>query len=232
MKDNPIIIGGMGGSGTSAFAHMMVQGGVYTGVWMNSTLDTGGVFFDRIGKCMMKEDENGMLTNMRMFLFIFFPRQPEPWGFKSPLSYLLIPELNKVFPNMRFVHVIRDGCAMAFPNTNHPCTKEDGLHQGVERYGRKFLSCEEMELDPAQKNALYWARTNLKALEDVASLDGRGITVKYEDLVEDPVKMADMLQEHTGTIWHPGGIRTSNAYVHRGKELPEMASARATFGYV
>jgi hypothetical protein len=53
------------------------------------------------------------------------------WGWKQPRSTLLLPFLDRVLPNLRFMHLIRDGRDMAY-SANRTVTELHGAAHRVE----------------------------------------------------------------------------------------------------
>lgn len=88
------------------------------------------------------------------------------WGDKTPSFFRMIPEISKIFPNAKFIHIIRDGRDL-------------------------FLSWR--KIDPTKKNisvvALEWLYKVKKANDDLNRFcKDRFISIRYEDLVQDPEK--------------------------------------------
>ena len=85
------------------------------------------------------------------------------WGDKTPRYVEHIPFLARLFPDSRFIHLIRDGRNVALSYANVP-------------FGPKNVA----------KAAALWAERVQKGCTDGRSLDGgRYLEIRYEDLVED-----------------------------------------------
>lgn len=85
------------------------------------------------------------------------------WGDKTPRYVLNIPELAELFPESRFIHLIRDGRDVALSYADVP-------------FGPKNVA----------KAAELWANRVAKGLRDGRSLErGRYIEVLYTDLVSE-----------------------------------------------
>lgn len=85
------------------------------------------------------------------------------WGDKTPRYVLNIPELAALFPNGRFIHLIRDGRDVALSYADVP-------------FGPTNVA----------KAAELWANRVAKGLRDGRELErGRYIEIMYSDLVED-----------------------------------------------
>lgn len=83
------------------------------------------------------------------------------WGEKTPRYFRIIPELAKIFPDARFIHLVRDGRDVA-----------------KSFYDRKWLDgC-------LHRNTAEWMKATDAVLRDSSQLgDNRFLEVRYEDLV-------------------------------------------------
>ena len=86
------------------------------------------------------------------------------WGDKTPSFFRMIPTLKKLFPNARFIHIVRDGRDL-------------------------YLSWR--KVDPSKNNitmiALEWVYKVKKAQSALLAIEPeRSLQIKYEDLVNSP----------------------------------------------
>ena len=81
---------------------------------------------------------------------------------KNPVYYYYLPQLEKIFPEARFIHLVRD------------------YRANIASYKRVFNPKRSVDL------AYRWVRTNMRIEERKAELKDRYITVKYETLVSEP----------------------------------------------
>jgi hypothetical protein len=104
---------------------------------------------------------------IRRTFALYAERKGKPrYGDKTPLFIMRIDELSKMFPEARFVHVIRDGRDVA-------------------------LSIHEMAWGPSRMPALaaFWAQRIRKGWSAGRALGAhRYMELRYEDLVEDPAR--------------------------------------------
>lgn len=55
------------------------------------------------------------------------------WGFKAPVSMLMVPAFNEVVPQgVKFLHVVRDGRDISFSGNQSPVNKFYATHYNVE----------------------------------------------------------------------------------------------------
>ena len=85
------------------------------------------------------------------------------WGWKEPNTYVLISELLKRYPKMKYIHVMRNGLDMAFsPNFNQ----------------LKFWT----NLKPTASNSLHmWVKVHKRLFEIQLKYPNNIMIIKYED---------------------------------------------------
>ena len=105
---------------------------------------------------------------------------------KTPLYYLIVDELAKVFPDSRFVFLLRN------PVWNLASTAEAWFEGNCLAIGRH---------SPVARSLL----DGPKALADaIDSIGNRGITIRYEDLVRDPESSLRGISSHLGVAYESG----------------------------
>jgi hypothetical protein len=187
---SPLVIGGTGGSGTRIVTRLVRLGGRYMGSDRNASEDAmpfarfdweWGVRYLASGEspAMVRAFEDAVAEHLAS--------RPDggAWGWKHPHSYLLLPFLGERLPEVRFIHVIRDGRDIA--------TSEN--QQQARHYGPLLGRPDEPE---EVRSAAWWAWANLRAREHGESLGGRYLLVRLEDLCADPVAQARRIDEFTG----------------------------------
>lgn len=153
----PVVIGGLGGSGTRLVVSLLRDMGVSFGGEMNESLDNlwFSLLFVRRSILLKSDEELNKLawlfansmrhgakvsTDLRSMLveacnshrdpvlsaadleearssLLAAPtvdRRHEHWGWKQPNTHILLPVLDQLFPQMKFVYVVRNGLDMAF----------------------------------------------------------------------------------------------------------------------
>jgi Sulfotransferase family len=126
-------------------------------------------------------------------------------GNKTPAYIRRMLDLHALWPEAKFVHIIRDGRDVCLSILNWK--KADHI---VGRYAS-------WEEDPVSTTALWWERKVRKAREDGAAL-GPALyhETLYEDLVEDPERECNRLCEFLGVPYDDAMIR-----FHEGRERVE-----------
>ena len=119
------------------------------------------------------------------------------WGDKTPRYIEHIPFLARLFPDSRFIHLIRDGRNVALSYADVP-------------FGPKTVA----------KAARLWAHRVSCGLRDGRALEaGRYIEIRYEDLVEDAAGEAKDICEFLDVTFDPGMLdhtqRTRDAVLPR-----------------
>jgi hypothetical protein len=191
----PIVVGGNGHSGTRVFSEILNLGGVSTGIMhltkRKSSEDLRIIdLLDRwvspyVYGTLSREDMDRMKKAFSRRLRLYFPLRGRPWGFKNPRTMLILPFLDELLPNTRFIHVIRDGRDISLGN----------LFVTSNRYLDAFLADEEKQLPPEEKMILFWGRSNQRAMEyGTKHMAGRYLMMRLEDLCTDAIsRSAELL---------------------------------------
>jgi len=100
---------------------------------------------------------------------------------KFPRNSIRIPLLNNVFPNSKFIHIIRDGRAVI--NSMLQRSKENPS----EFFGIPLKNSENMNLSPIKKHAIQWEEVIKEVRSSAVYLNkNQFLEVKYESLINDP----------------------------------------------
>ncbi|MFK7896703.1 MAG: sulfotransferase [Myxococcota bacterium] len=181
----PVVVGALGGSGTRAIVELLVQSGVFMGGAQDpdrrDSLFIRSFFkehFDRLAN-----DPSHDTAEMRADLYrvirahrVGISEEGAAWGWKNPRSVWTLPFLARVYPGMRFIHLVRDGRDMALSRN----------HFLLNRHGRAILG-PDWEGDVLRDQFHLWALANERAAKAGAELLGeRALIVRYEDLCADP----------------------------------------------
>ncbi len=181
LDDSPLFVGGVGGSGTRVVCSMAIDAGYFMGGNLNDSLDSldfQPFYDDNIRKYLEQKHSLDFQTELKqIFLECVLKNNAHinspNWGAKNPRFILVLPFLFSLYPNMKFIHVIRDGRDMAFStNQNQP-----------RLYGDIFVK-DLLPTDPLF-NLRYWCIVNQSALEYCESnLRDNYFRVRYEDILE------------------------------------------------
>ena len=152
-------------------------------------------FFARVGRVLSKEDLGSGVekTSWRsIFEFILKSYAPEGrsenfiWGEKTPAYLLHMPLLKELYPEARFLHVIRDP-----RDHSHSCKKV---------FGKSLLRAAEV-----------WREEVNAARVDSLQLGADYMEVFYESLLIDPEKVLSNVCEFLGCAFVPSMTRLTRA---------------------
>lgn len=185
-SSSPLIIGGVGGSGTRVLTQLVIDGDYFMGTNLNKALDSldfKPIFHFWIKKYLVENP----LTNSQQNLMndVFYDclskhlskkqTSQENWGVKNPRFCLILPFLYNLFPKLKYIHVIRDGRDMAFSsNQNQP-----------RLYGDVF--CGKSDKITPNYSLNYWSKVNLMVFDYASSKFRKNfLLIRFEDLVQNP----------------------------------------------
>lgn len=200
----PIVVGGVGGSGTRVIAALLRGAGVFIGDELNDALDNmrltalfpstrqrlralaanqrppGKACADYILK-FDDDIEQFFRDRMRAFereMLSAFERQTEcraAWGWKGPPSFNFLELFQRHLGPFRYIHVVRHGVDMAFSSNQNQV-----VNWGW-RYG--------LAPDPSPANALrYWVCANRQAVFDARRLGIDVLVINFDHMCADPMR--------------------------------------------
>jgi Sulfotransferase family len=189
IRNDPLVIGALGGSGTRVVVRIARRGGFFMGSALNSWEDSEplGEYYDAWLSRNLKRAGGFSATEQRLAETAL--RQSvdrhlkdlvtaAPWGIKVPRTILMLPFWVKVMPNLKFLHLIRNGLDMAFSG---PASYQ------VDTYGDLVLAPEEQGYAGPRKAMAYWQRVNQEAAHyGKRNLGSRYLAMRFEDLCADP----------------------------------------------
>lgn len=110
-------------------------------------------------------------------LRLLIPICSRPWGFKNPRAMFVLPFYHEMFPELRFIHVIRDGRDMCFGN---PFVDSPTLWSFVSEDESARLSKEELMIK-------FWGESNRRVRQyGETTLKNRYLLNRFEDLCNYP----------------------------------------------
>ncbi|WP_205743074.1 sulfotransferase [Halioglobus maricola] len=224
---SPIVIGGLGGSGTRLVVTLLRKMGVHFGGELNESLDNlwFTLLFLRRSLLLKSDDEveklcwlfaNGMRhgvelsDELRSLLdeasaldrgpvvpfehlqrardtLLRSPthdRRHEHWGWKEPNSHILLPHLDRCFPEMKYVYVVRNGLDMAF---------SDNQNQLKYFWGELML---DQPFEPGPEAALrYWVASHKRMQGFRKRMGHRLHFLSFDRLCADPEGELEALRE-------------------------------------
>ena len=235
----PLIIGATGGSGTRVVARIAQRAGYNLGTHVNEANDALAFrpFHDRwINHFLGMEDHDAgsgdgipdrMANDFKAALAHHLDSpsaEVARWGWKAPRSIYLLPFLYAQFPDLRFIHVLRDGRDMAFSRNQNQLRK----------HGPKILNWRERWFNPESvRSVLLWARINVRVAEfGETKLRENYLVVRFEDLCGSPRETVARILRFLHVDLDPSGIAaeevTAPASVGRWRRRPAKVTARLT----
>lgn len=193
--NGPGIIGATGGSGTRAVARIVRAAGLFIGTNLNVAEDAlefgefSTVWINRLyGKRSAARDDAAASDFTRQLSVAVarhlapLPRFDMPWGWKEPRCIYLVRAFDEVFPQLRFLHLVRDGRDIAFSQN------QNQLHL----HGACFVPQEGQEWYTPLRAITLWTKLNLAAAEyGERVLRERYLRIRFEDLCRDPAPVID-----------------------------------------
>jgi hypothetical protein len=133
---------------------------------------------------------------------VYAEREGKPrWGDKTPLYMQSLPLLERLFPDARWVHLVRDGrdAALSFL----------ALPEGFS--GKTWAQ--------PRTAAQFAARWRSEILAARRLIEGRYLELRYEDLVTEPERELRGVCEHASLPWEPAML--DHTGVSKVAEMPE-----------
>lgn len=187
----PTVVGATGGSGTRVVARILRLAGLYTGSELNESEDAWklgdysdrwiNTYLGRRGTGLPRDVENAMLDDLSAVLAEHcapLAATPRPWGWKEPRSIYLLPFLRRHLPDLRFLHVVRDGRDMALSENQNQLRKHGAAAPIPE------------DLAPAARSIALWSWVNLEGKRcGEEELGARYLRIRFEELCEKPLEV-------------------------------------------
>jgi len=197
----PVVVGAMGGSGTRVFPQILRLAGFWMGAWTNprtqDAMATRYFLQQHFSRLASHQGTNGELSTELMRLNLAhrwgMPDTNGRWGWKNPRNMWIIPFLSRVYPNMKFIHVVRDGRDMALSNnTNLLC-----------KHGRFLLEDIDCEKHRESSQLRLWTLGNRIAQYDGEKYLGSNyLLLNYEQFCLHPrenlMRLFDFLEVEVG----------------------------------
>ena len=129
------------------------------------------------------------------------------WGDKTPLNSYCLDEINRVFEDARFIHLVRDGVDVVNSRLKY------GLQPTLQAAAERWTS----------------AVRAVHAFE--ARFPDRVIQVRYEDMVREPHDVIRNICTFIGVTFEPRMIETCD-HVHEIKDVKDLRHHENVFGSV
>ncbi|MBF7156037.1 sulfotransferase [Bacillus albus] len=185
--NGPIVIGGVGGSGTRVIAEILKTIGYYLGDSDNYTNDNLD-FFHLFGnpdwfKQNYKENKDNIIRRLRIFenhmLMSLEQNKHEylGWGWKNPSSHIYIKFLYHHFKQIKYIHVIRHGLDMVYSTNQNQFFKWGDLYNL------------DLSLNQERLRLQYWYQSNKKAITLGEKFFKKNFfIINFDNLCADPQK--------------------------------------------
>jgi hypothetical protein len=147
---------------------------------------------------------------------------------KNPENSFVVPFLAKAMPDAQFIHIIRDGRDAAVSHSEQPWLNAKSAGSGKRgRGGQLWGPAARWWVEPDRReefaavsdiarSAWCWRRFTEAALSGLATLPaGKSIEVRYESVVADPMRAADLLSGFLATT--PAGLDALRAGLSKAK---------------
>jgi len=188
----PILIGGTGGSGTRVLSKVLQLAGVYMGSRLNQSEDSLEMI-GWLGQLVNPEKIHHLSTKaefqiasrLQHKLTDYLLKEKESshnefqWGWKLPPSIFYLPLLYRYLPNLKCIHLIRDGRDMAFSS-----------NQNQLAYLGPLVLDEADQIRPTpERSILLWQKLNSQFADYAEdNLPKQYLRIRYEDLCQSPKK--------------------------------------------
>jgi hypothetical protein len=201
----PVVVGGVGGSGTRVVAEMLEALGIFMGDDLNDAHDnlTLSRVFGSIRDRLQALGPAGAAADPAAAAFVAATLEDfagamhrgycaqhdrrAGWGWKVPGNHFILAHLAATFPGLSYVHVIRHGVDMAF-SANQNQVRNWGRHYGVDIDGQ-----------PPERAALaFWIAANRRAVAEARRLGLRFLLLNFDALCHSPAENAAPLLDFLG----------------------------------
>jgi hypothetical protein len=196
----PILIGGVGGSGTRVIAQLLQQTGIFIGNNLNHALDNMTVArqFSGMRDTVLNKSLSELEKQQTIHLIItnfctellnqIDNNNYNGWGWKIPANFMLLPYFATLYPQIKYIHVIRHGLDMAYSDN------QNQLHN----WGRYFdITTDNIAI--AKASLQYWIKANHLAINNGRQLLGDNfLLLNFDTLCQSPKETIAQLIEFLG----------------------------------
>lgn len=171
----PVVIGGVGGSGTRVAAEILKESGYYLGP-LNPSNDN--ILFAKVfgrpewfkkNNQTNKQEIYRQLNRFQekmMKSLVDYQSEYIGWGWKNPVTHLYIEYLAKHFQNLKYILVIRNGLEMVYSHNQNQ----------LQKWGSLFGMEEKRNAGP-RASLHYWYSANKRAIRLGTDLFGHNFFV-------------------------------------------------------
>lgn len=201
--DQPIILVGRGGSGTRLLSQIAMDAEIFLGTDINPTNDSME-WRDLIYEIAIEKVENKTPSEklhssdtrqkLRAQAEAILQRNPkqviDKWGWKLPETIFILPEVLNAFPEAKIVHIVRHPATCCLRNRHVTSNRSHKVGAAVleAAYAELDINAKSLTYDrQVIDNAVSWIYQvgAIERLSRNSSLDGRLLTIRYEDIFDD-----------------------------------------------
>ena len=215
---SPIVVFNKSHSGSRLLATLLEEAGVFLGANLNISKDSLDVL--RLVEELVTDyypdysplwdDRSSNYVGLKNLIRETFDRHLEgftangqaQWGWKLCETNYILPVVDFLFPNAKFIHLIRDGRDVAFCDHRQPDTafwkKVYFNTDRLEAWNGLRLTKEDYVARPHIYNAMHWCNSVTIGRSYGAMLRERCLEVRYEDLCLDFQKTANRVLAFCG----------------------------------
>jgi hypothetical protein len=144
------------------------------------------------GNSLSEVETKRMSRSLRIALALHrggIPDPEMPWAVKNPRLMLVLPFLWQEFPQLRFIHLVRDGRDMAFSRNQFQ----------LKDFGNSVLDPRLSDAPLPVRSISFWSRTNLDVRSFAkAHLGENYFCIRFEDLCRRPRSVTENLFRFLG----------------------------------
>jgi hypothetical protein len=205
-RDDPILIGAIGGAGTRVVAKIVRHGEIFMGKQLNSQEDSAPfIDFYNAWIPLYLNKQGNLPHEIQKFLEADFaaylnrhlqdiPATDCRWGIKNPKSIHMLPFWNQMFPKLKFIHVVRNGLDVVY-------SKNQGQFECYKELLFDRQEQKEQKIFGRQGKIAFWYRVNQLAADyGKSEMQGRYLMIRFEDLCNNPERIVgqifDFLEVH------------------------------------
>lgn len=187
-RDDPILIGAIGGSGTRIVARIVRHAEIFMGSQLNSQEDSAPfIDFYNAWIPLYLNKQGNLPHEIQKFLEADFADYLNQhlrnlsatdfrWGIKNPKSIHMLPLWDRMFPKLKFIHVVRNGLDVVYSRNQgqFECYKELLFSQQEQQ---------EQKIFGRQGKISFWYLVNKLAADyGTSQMHGRYLMIRFEDL--------------------------------------------------
>ncbi len=201
-SQSPLVIGATEGSGTRAIAQICEKIGYFMGGSCTNSYDSLAIipFYDKWIDVALSQNMGSLTDNQTREMFLDFqkciekhrediPFDSAMWGWKNYRSIYMVPFFRALYPEMKFLHIVRDGRDIAFSVD----------HKKFVRYAQTYLGQKWDTLPFPHISMLMWEATNLTIASFGEQKMGKNyLRIRFEDLCENPHGIIKVLRRFLG----------------------------------